>query len=139
MVKLTPKQEKFCQCIVSGMDGINSYMAAYDTKASRQVMYNESNKLLMRDDITERIKELRKPLENHIYNTQQNDRKKQIDFILDRIELCKQKDDEQSIIRYTDMLNKILALYKEQENEQKTDNKVNNLDTGTLLKLANIN
>ena len=138
MIKLTPKQEKFCQYIVSGMSGKESYIKAYNTKATEQVIFNESSKLLKRDDITQRIKELRKPLENHYQNIAQNERQKQIDFILERIELCKQKDDEQSIIRYTDMLNKILALYKEQENEQKTDNKVNKLDTTTLIKLADI-
>lgn len=138
MVKLTPKQEKFCQCIVSGMDGINSYMAAYDTKASKQVMYNESSKLLMRDDITERIKELRKPLENHAQNNAINERQQQIDFIKGRIAECIKKDDEQSLIRWNEQLNKIYALYKDTEQEQKTDNKVNNLDTGTLIKLADI-
>lgn len=135
-VKLTPKQEKFCQCIVSGMSGKDSYMTAYNTKASEQVIFNESTKLLKRDDITQRIKELRKPLENHYQNIAINEREKQIKFILERIELCKEKDDEQSIIRYTEMLNKIYALYKDTENEQKTDNSVNNLDTATLIALS---
>ena len=67
-----------------------------------------------------------------------NARQQQIDFIKSRIAECIKKDDEQSLIRWNEQLNKIYALYKEQENEQKTDNKVNNLDTGTLIKLADI-
>lgn len=137
-LKLTPKQEKFCQCIVSGMSGKDSYITAYDTKASEQVIFNESSKLLKRDDITQRIKELRVPLENHYQNIAINERQQQIDFIKERIELCKQKDDEQSIIRYTDMLNKIYACYKDTETEEKPENTVSNLDTTILQKLSGV-
>lgn len=133
---LTPKQEKFCRCIVSGMTGKDSYIAAYDTKATEQVIRNEANKLLQRDDITERIAELSKPLQNHARNTAISARQQQINFILERIELCKQKDDEQSIIRYTDMLNKINALYKETEPEQKPENQIASIDLNTLKKLT---
>ena len=71
-------------------------------------------------------------------NTLINERQQQIDFIKSRIAECIKKDDEQSLIRWNEQLNKIYALYKETETEQKTDNKVNNLDTGTLIKLADI-
>ncbi len=135
-LKLTPKQEKFCQCIVSGMSGKDSYISAYNTKASEQVIFNESTKLLKRDDITARIKELRKPLENHYQNIAINERQQQIDFIKERIEICKVKEDEQSIIRYTDMLNKIYSCYKDTETEEKTDQTIKDIDTATLIKLS---
>lgn len=138
MVKeLTGKQKEFCRCIVSGMTGIDSYMTAYNSN-NKNVANVESVKLLKRDDITSYIKKLNQPIINHMENTIISERKKQIDFINSRIELCKQKDDEQSIIRYTDMLNKILALYKESETEHKTESSVNNLDTDTLKRLSNI-
>lgn len=138
VLKLTPKQEKFCQCIVSGMSGKDSYKTAYNTKASENTIYCESNKLLMRDDITERIKELRKPIENQINNSAINAREKQIKAIQERIEICKAKEDENSLIRYYDMLNKIYALYKETETEKKTESTVNNLDMDTLIKLSGV-
>lgn len=134
---LTPKQEKFCRCIVSGMSGKDSYIAAYDTNASDQVMRNEANKLLQRDDITERIAELSKPLQNHARNTAINAREQQIAFINERIEICKQKDDEQSIIRYTDMLNKINSLYKESDTIKSDDNAIVSIDTDMLKRLTN--
>lgn len=134
--KLTPKQEKFCQCIVSGMSGKDSYINAYNTKGNEKTVNRESQKLLMRDDITERITELRKPLINHAQNNAINERQQQIDFILERIEICKQKEDEQSIIRYTDMLNKIYSCYKDTDQEDKKDNALDNVDMATLIKLS---
>ena len=133
---LTPKQEKFALCIVEGMSGKDAYYTAYDTTCSPQVAYNESMKLLKRDDMTERIKELRKPLENHAQNVSITERQKHIDFIKERIELCKQKEDENSILRYLDQLAKIGGYYKESEKEEKAENVINSLDTTTLLRLV---
>lgn len=119
------------------MNGTESYLSAYDCN-NKNVANVESTKLLKRDDITQRIQELYKPISNHNQNMVISARQKQIDFINERIEICKAKEDEQSIIRYTDMLNKINALYKETEQETKTENSVNTLDTNTLLKLSGV-
>ena len=73
---LTPKQEKFCQCIVSGMSGKDAYIAAYDHHGGDRTAYNESNILLKRNDITKRIKELQVPLINHAVNTAISEREK---------------------------------------------------------------
>jgi outer membrane protein assembly factor BamD (BamD/ComL family) len=132
---LTPKQEKFCQCIVSGMSGKESYKTAYNTSASQQVIYNEANKLLQRDDITERIKELRKPLENHITNTgiSETERIKQI--LWEEIENARQQQDHAAIARYTDQLNKLNNAYKDNSIVD-NDNSLDNMDTSKLLKLV---
>lgn len=133
---LTPKQEKFCRCIVSGMDGKASYREAYDADNMKDnTVYNEANKLLMRDDITERIKEMSKPLENHAQNSLFSIRRERISFIQSRIELCKELGDENSIIRYTDMLNKIDNLYKDEVNTENKANPLENIDNNTLSKL----
>lgn len=135
-LKLTAKQEKFCRGIVSGMTGKESYIAAYNTKASDQVIYNESNKLLMREDITKRIEELKKPLEYHAINTAISARNKQIQEIQERIKICKEKEDENSLIRYYDMLNKIYCLYKDTGIENKNDSPLKTMDDETLKKLS---
>lgn len=133
---LTPKQEKFCQCIVSGMSGKDSYLTAYDTNCTVQVAYNEANKLLLREDIQARIAAIRKPLEKAAQLKAISARDEQIAFIRERIAICQQKEDEASIIRYTDMLNKINALYKDTEAEQKPESSVVKLDMDTLKKLS---
>lgn len=132
---LTHKQEQFCKCIVSGLGASESYMTAYDCKSTSAARI-EATKLLKRDDITEYIQALKKPIINAFENSNINARQQQIDFILERIEICKEKQDEQSIIRYTDMLNKIYGTYKEDTNDQKNDNTLSNIDTSTLLKLS---
>ena len=131
---LTQKQEAFCQAFASGKTGIESYMAAYDT-TNKYVANNESGKLLRRDDITKRIRELRKPIENHIQNVAISERKKQIEEIKERIEICKMKEDEASLIRYYDMLNKLHGLYKDTDDEQQTENALAKLDTSSLYKV----
>lgn len=135
---LTPKQEKFCQCIVSGMSGKDSYITAYETNGNPNNAYVESSKLLLRDDIQKRIFTLRKPQEQAAQIQGLNARQQQIEFIQSRIDHCLKTNDEQSIIRYTDMLNKINALYKETETEQKTDSSVNNLDISVLKRLSGV-
>lgn len=132
---LTMKQERFCENIVKGLNGIDSYMNAYDCK-SKHAANVESTKLLKRDDITERIKELNKPILNMVQNTAINARDTQIKAIRDRIAVCIAKEDENSLIRYYDMLNKIYALYKESEQPQQKENNVSDLNTDTLLKLV---
>lgn len=133
---LTEKQEKFCRNIVSGMTNKDAYISAYNSKGTDQNAWNESGKLLTRDDIQERIKVLRIPVEKAAQVQAINARQKQIEFIQSRIEHCLTTEDEQSIIRYTDMLNKINALYKDTEQEQKQESTVNNLDISTLRKLS---
>lgn len=132
---LTMKQERFCENIIKGLNGIDSYMDAYDCK-SKHAANVESTKLLKRDDITERIKELNRPILNLVENTAISARQKQIDFIQSRIDHCLAVDDEQSIIRYTDMLSKIHGLYKDNEQPQQKENNITELDTNTLLKLV---
>lgn len=133
---LTPKQEKFCQCIISGMSYKDAYLTAYESNGSAQNAMNEGSKLMLREDIQERLKVLRKPLEEAAQTQQVTAREEQINDIKDRIRICKQKEDETSLIRYYDMLNKIYALYKDTEEPAKKETNVINLSTEALKKLT---
>ena len=135
---LTPKQEYFCRLVASGKDYTTAYLTAYDWNGSNNGAAVEAIKLVNREDIQEKLKALMKPKEIAVQRDSINARKEQIDFIKSRIEHCLQTEDEQSIIRYTDMLNKINALYKETETEQKPDSSVNNLDISTLKRLSGV-
>lgn len=57
---LTPKQEKFAQCIVEGKSQADAYRAAYSTKnMSNNAIYRESSLLMDDPKISQRVDELR--------------------------------------------------------------------------------
>ena len=134
---LTPKQENFCRLVASGKDYTTAYLTAYDWNGSNAGAANEGLILANKPDIQARIQTLLKPLEIAAQKESVNARQQQIEFIKKRIAICEQKEDEQSLIRWNEQLNKIYALYKEVEQEEKQDQTVNNLDTNILRKLAN--
>ena len=60
---LTPKQEAFCQAIVSGLSQADAYRSAYDAKAMKAaVVQNKASLLMKKGEIRVRIENLRKPV-----------------------------------------------------------------------------
>ena len=136
-MSLTPKQEKFCRCIVSGMSGKDSYMECYDTNNAR-IAINESNVLLKRNDITERIKELSIPLQNHAINTAISEREKKKAIIWERIQYCMDNGNDNAVARYMDILNKMDSEYLNINiNKEENNTPLDNIDAETLKRLAN--
>lgn len=131
---LTPKQEKFCQCIVSGMSGKDSYMTAYDCHSDKAAMI-ESTKLLKRDDVTQRLTELRKPIENLAQTTAISEREKKRSFLWEVI-----ADDSQSMsdrLKSMDLLNKMDSEYMNiNVNRNETDINLANVDLSMLKTLS---
>lgn len=61
--RLTPKQEKFCQCIVEGMNQSDAYRAAYDAENMKpNTIHNRAKDLMADGLIAARIEELREPI-----------------------------------------------------------------------------
>ena len=135
-MSLTPKQEKFCECIVSGMSGKDSYMTAYNSKSDNAAMI-ESTKLLARDDINERLKELRKPIENLAQTKAISEYERIKELLWERIEVCVANGDDAAIARYTDQINKMNQTYINiNRNIEDNAGELKELDTSTLLKLV---
>lgn len=136
-MSLTPKQEKFCQCIVSGMSAKDSYRTAYNTKANDKTVYTESTKILAREDVTKRLEELRKPLENQARTTAISEREKKRSWLWNMIE--NESVSESDRLRAMDLLNKMDAEYINinRNIEEKTD--ISKLDISALEKLVNNN
>ena len=109
-------------------------MDAYDCQSTNAANV-ESTKLLKRDDITQRITEIRRPIVNLIQNKAISEREKHIKAIQERIAICIAKEDENSLIRYYDMLAKIYNLYKDNEQDNQKANTLENMDTENLQKL----
>lgn len=135
-IKLTPKQDKFCRNIVSGMSGKDAYQNAYNSESDQGAMV-ESCKLLKQDNIQERIAELRRPIEALI----QADVKSEYDRIKtlawERINLAIERNDDTMVTKYMDIINKMIGSYVN-INHNINDNKpelIANLDTDKLKKL----
>jgi hypothetical protein len=135
---LTPKQEAFCQAVASGKSYKDAYISAYDCTDTGRTALNEGSKLALRDDIQARITTLLKPVQKAAQVQGLNARQERIDFIMERIKRCEEKEDEQSLIRWNDQLCKILALYKDNEEKENTDNNLTNINTDLLAKIAKI-
>lgn len=60
---LTPKQEKFCQSIIAGMNQSEAYRSAYNAENMKPATIAvKANELLANGNVTVRIEELRKPV-----------------------------------------------------------------------------
>lgn len=63
MEKLTPKREKFAQCVASGLDQSASYRAAFDAGRMKPSSVNVNASKLMADTkVRQRVAELRQPI-----------------------------------------------------------------------------
>lgn len=138
MSELSPKQERFCQCIVSGMTGKDSYITAYDTDCSDNTAYTEAYKLLQRDDIKARIEELRIPIVKQVQNTAISERDKKRSICWSEIERCIAERDSNGAARWMDILNKMDSEYINiNRTIQDDQTAISNLDTNTLRLIAN--
>lgn len=136
-MSLTPKQEKFCQCIVSGMTAKDSYFSAYDTKCSDRVAINEGSKLMLREDIQARIKTMVKPLQEASQSKAMSERERIKQILWDRLQKAIDREDDTTIVKITDQINRMNAEYINTTKviEDKKSN-IDDLDTETLQKLA---
>lgn len=128
---LTEKQKEFCREYVRNSgNGTKAYLHAYDSKSETAASI-ESSKLLRRDDVTEYIATLNKPMENRI----QNEREKKRKFLWDMIE--NPSVDESDRLRAMDILNKMDAEYINiNRNIEDKPASIINLPTSTLESLV---
>lgn len=67
---LTPKQEKFAQCVASGMNQSDAYRAAYSCGDMLDAtVNNEAYKLMQSHDISTRVEHLQKPIAERVGRT----------------------------------------------------------------------
>ena len=136
VVKLTPKQEKFCQCIVSGMSGKDSYIESYNCQSESAAMV-ESTKLLKREDINARLTELRKPIENLVQSQAISERERVKKILWDRLQKAIERGDDATIVKYTDQINRMNAEYVNvNRNIDDKPAEIDQLDADTLRRLA---
>ena len=131
---LTPKQEKFCQCVVSGMTYKDSYMSAYDCN-SNNAAYVESSKLALRDDIQDRIKALLKPIERTVTTQVISEREKKRQWLWNMINNASNDADR---LRAMDILNKMDSEYINIQRIESDQTPITDIDTDKLIELTKI-
>lgn len=126
---LTEKMKSFAREYVSnGGNGTQAYLTAYDGKSETSAAI-EASKLLRRDDITDYISALNKPMENRI----QNEREKKRKVLWTIIE----NGDDNAKCRAMDILNKMDAEYLNINiNRNDTPVSLDNLDIDALKSIA---
>jgi hypothetical protein len=135
---LTPKQEKFCQCVVSGMAYKDAYLASYDWNGSEAAAYQEATRLALREDIQERIQALRKPITSAIQTQVFNETERIKQILWEEIENARTQQDHAAIARYTDQLNKLNNAYKDAGSTQDSNNDLDALDTNMLKRITKL-
>ena len=130
---LTEKMKHFArEYYANGGNGTEAYLAAYDT-TSKTTAYQESCKLLKREDINHYIKALNIPYENKAIS----ERQKKREIIWNRINACIDLGDDTAIARYMDILNKMDAEYINiNKNIDENKENISQLDTDSLKKLV---
>ena len=67
---MTPKQEKFAQCIADGMNQADAYRAAYDASNMKDSsIYVNASKLLSDTKVAQRVQELKEQLSSKALGT----------------------------------------------------------------------
>ena len=133
---LTPKQERFCQCIVSGMSGKDAYLTAYENNSNANTAYKEAMKLLDREDVQNKIKELRRPLELQAQTKALTER----DLIKEKLwsMINNSATNDSDKLRAMDILNKMNAEYINIQRIEKEETPISELDTGKLVELVKL-
>jgi phage terminase small subunit len=132
---ISQKMKNFCHEYLECGNATEAYLKVYNTN-NRNSARQESSNLLKRDDITEYLAEISKPIINKITN----EREKKRQIIWERIELCRARDEDAAIARYMDILNKMDSEYVNiNRNVDDTGEKLATLSTEQLKNLLDKN
>ena len=135
MTGLTPKQEKFCLGVVSGLTFKDAYIQAYNAdNMADHAIRKEASRLAKRDDITKRIHELSIPVQNTYQNAAISDTERIKGILWDMIQCDETKDENK--IRCMDMLNRMNQAYQSADTGDDTTDSIDNLDTDKLIQLV---
>lgn len=134
---LTDKEEMFCMAIADGYTQFDAYKIAYEPKTdNRASIDSAASRTARKKDVQARISELRTRKADQYNYSDINDKNKRIKFIWERINACLAKNDENNVVKYIDMLNKLAGDYKNinvNENDIKPLSTMSNEDLNKLI------
>lgn len=118
------------------MSGKDAYLTAYENNSNDNTAYKEAMKLLDREDVQNRIKELRKPLELQAQTKALTERDQIKEKLWSMINNSATNDSDK--LRAMDILNKMNAEYINIQRIEKEETPISELDTGKLVELVKL-
>ena len=110
---LTPREEKFCRCIVEGMNHADAYRAAYTAENMKpNTIYNRAKDVLARGLVKDRIAALRGRVEKKLEITVES----QIARIGEAIEQALSTDQVSAALKGMELQSKLLDQFPAQKN-----------------------
>lgn len=123
--------------ICDGYSQREAYIIAYNPTTTKENSIDVmASRIANKEYIQERINELRHRKIDSINYCDINDKNKRINFIWERINACLTKNDENNVVKYIDMLNKLAGDYKNiniNENDVKPLSTMSNEDLNKLI------
>jgi len=105
---LTPKQEKFCQSVASGMNNSDAYRSAYNCEGMQpETINNNAYKLTQDNDIATRIEQLRLPIAERVGRTLEQ----HIERLMKLGEHGESLDKVEAAIKAEELIGKVLGFY----------------------------
>ena len=133
---LTDKENTFCMAVCDGYTQRDAYILAYrpntENIASLDTM---ASRLAARQDVKDRIEELRNRRANTAQYTDINDINKRYSLIWERIAACQEKGDDTAIGRYLDIINKMTGTYQNNDKKEEKENTLVGVTTDQLKAL----
>lgn len=110
---LTDKEEIFATAIADGYSQSDAYILAYNPKTKNaNSIAAMACRIANKEDVKERINAfIDRKSDKYAYNDLL-DKNKRINLIYERIQYCIDNKDENNVVKYIDMLNKLAGDYK---------------------------
>lgn len=134
---LTDKERIFALAVADGHTQYSAYRLAYNSNTdNRNTVDSNASVIANKPEVREYIERVRKEKEDAFKYADINDKRRRIELIWERIEVCREKGDDAAIARYTEQLAKLAGDYvniNKDITEEK--NPVKTLNTEDLKKL----
>lgn len=110
--KLTKKEDMFCMAVVDGHTQYESYIIAYEPKTLKRGSIDVmASKVANKPQVKARIEELKRRKESSKIYSDVQDENYIYSLIRERLDYCKDSNNDAAISRYIDILNKMTGRY----------------------------
>ena len=134
---LTDKERIFALAVADGHTQYSAYRLAYNSNTdNRNTVDSNASVIANKPEVREYIERVRKEKEEAFKYADINDKRRRIELIWERIEVCREKGDDAAIARYTEQLAKLAGDYVNINKDITEEmNPVKTLNTEDLKKL----